>query len=294
VQGLKSRAAFKLLEIDAKYKLFRPGQTVVDLGYAPGSWSQVAQTKTLPHGRVIGIDVLPVQPPRGVSTIQGNFLSAAVRDEVRRYVQDPKMGRLKRSPFAQREEEDDVLRDDGHGIEDDERGYIDTSPTTDLDFAHEEPLHTHPSGPSDNDPTNPAPPPKKLSVKERDTASGRVVDVLLSDMCAPWDQTSGQWIKSISNVYHRMQNTSGIAFKDHADSMDLCHAALTFAYDTLRTGGVFVCKFYAGGEDRVLEGRLKRLFERVLRDKPESSRSVSVTFLSLSLNLSSDWRQADS
>ena len=41
VQGLKSRAAFKLLQINDKYRLFRPGQTVVDLGYAPGSWSQV-------------------------------------------------------------------------------------------------------------------------------------------------------------------------------------------------------------------------------------------------------------
>jgi 21S rRNA (uridine2791-2'-O)-methyltransferase len=44
VQGLKSRAAFKLLQINDKYRLFKPGQTVVDLGYAPGSWSQVRNT----------------------------------------------------------------------------------------------------------------------------------------------------------------------------------------------------------------------------------------------------------
>jgi 21S rRNA (uridine2791-2'-O)-methyltransferase len=56
-------------------------------------------------------------------------------------------------------------------------------------------------------------------------------------------------------------------------------AALTFAFDTLRTGGSFVCKFYAGGEDRVLEGRLRKLFERVVREKPESSRSVSFSSL---------------
>jgi 21S rRNA (uridine2791-2'-O)-methyltransferase len=52
-------------------------------------------------------------------------------------------------------------------------------------------------------------------------------------------------------------------------------AALTFCFDTLRTGGHFVCKFYQGGEDKALEQRLKRLFEKVHRDKPESSRKVS-------------------
>jgi 21S rRNA (uridine2791-2'-O)-methyltransferase len=52
-------------------------------------------------------------------------------------------------------------------------------------------------------------------------------------------------------------------------------AALTFCFDTLRTGGHFVCKFYQGGEDKALEQRLKKLFEKVHRDKPESSRKVS-------------------
>jgi hypothetical protein len=55
VQGLKSRAAFKLLQINDKYRLFKPGQTVVDLGYAPGSWSQVRNiiADTFTHVRVI-------------------------------------------------------------------------------------------------------------------------------------------------------------------------------------------------------------------------------------------------
>jgi 21S rRNA (uridine2791-2'-O)-methyltransferase len=52
-------------------------------------------------------------------------------------------------------------------------------------------------------------------------------------------------------------------------------AALTFCFDTLRTGGHFVCKFYQGSEDKALEQRLKKLFEKVHRDKPESSRKVS-------------------
>jgi 21S rRNA (uridine2791-2'-O)-methyltransferase len=60
---------------------------------------------------------------------------------------------------------------------------------------------------------------KKLSLKDRDEAQGRVVDVVLSDMSAPWDQMSGEWIKSVSNPYRRMMNTSGIPFKDHVGSM---------------------------------------------------------------------------
>jgi 21S rRNA (uridine2791-2'-O)-methyltransferase len=51
-------------------------------------------------------------------------------------------------------------------------------------------------------------------------------------------------------------------------------AALTFCFDTLRTGGHFVCKFYQGAEEKALEKKLKRLFQKVHREKPESSRSV--------------------
>ena len=58
---------------------------------------------------------------------------------------------------------------------------------------------------------------------------------------------------------------------------DLCDAALRFAFDTLRTGGHFVCKFYQGAEDKALEMRLKTLFAKVHREKPESSRSVGLS-----------------
>lgn len=60
---------------------------------------------------------------------------------------------------------------------------------------------------------------------------------------------------------------------------DLCEAALEFASDTLRAGGHFVCKFYQGGEDKNLENKLKKMFKTVHREKPESSRDVSL-FLS--------------
>jgi 23S rRNA (uridine2552-2'-O)-methyltransferase len=72
-QGYRSRAAFKLLEIDSKERLLRPGMTVVDLGAAPGGWSQVAAAKVKPGGRVIAIDLLPIAPISGVTVLKGDF-----------------------------------------------------------------------------------------------------------------------------------------------------------------------------------------------------------------------------
>jgi len=72
-EGWRSRAVFKLLEIDAKDRLFRPGQTVVDLGSAPGGWSQVAVQRVGPKGRVLALDLLEMEPIPGVSFLQGDF-----------------------------------------------------------------------------------------------------------------------------------------------------------------------------------------------------------------------------
>ena len=72
-QGYRSRAAFKLLEIDAKEKLFRSGHTVIDLGAAPGGWSQVAAEKVKPGGQVLAIDVLEIAPISGVKVLRGDF-----------------------------------------------------------------------------------------------------------------------------------------------------------------------------------------------------------------------------
>jgi len=76
-KGYRSRAAFKLLEIDAKEKLLRPGMTVLDLGAAPGGWSQVAAQKVRPGGRVVAIDLLDVAPIPGVELQKGDFRQIA-------------------------------------------------------------------------------------------------------------------------------------------------------------------------------------------------------------------------
>ncbi|RMJ16340.1 hypothetical protein CDV36_003988 [Fusarium kuroshium] len=247
VQGLKSRAAFKLLEMDAKYRLFKSnGQTVVDLGYAPGSWSQVAVDRTRPNGRVIGIDLIPAQPPQGVATFQGNFLSPNVQEMVKNFILDTH----KRPPPLQHEAEPSAS-DEVEVSEIDRPSYID--------------MERHASSESE--------PPSETPGSER--LNQRLVDVVLSDMSAPWDQTSGFYVNSLSNPYHRLMNTSGNAFRDHAGSMDLCAAALQFASDTLKSGGHFVCKFYQGPEDKEFEKKLKTLFAKVFREKPESSRKES-------------------
>lgn len=69
--------------MDAKHRIFKRNQTVIDLGYAPGSWSQVALERTKPHGKVIGIDLIPAEAPRGVITFQGDFLSPMVQKLVK-------------------------------------------------------------------------------------------------------------------------------------------------------------------------------------------------------------------
>jgi 23S rRNA (uridine2552-2'-O)-methyltransferase len=73
-EGLRSRAAFKLAEIDDKHHLLRPGARVVDLGAAPGGWSQVAAKRIGERGRVLAIDVLDMEPIAGVEFARIDFL----------------------------------------------------------------------------------------------------------------------------------------------------------------------------------------------------------------------------
>ncbi|EGE85345.1 23S rRNA (-2'-O)-methyltransferase, variant [Blastomyces gilchristii SLH14081] len=231
VKGLKSRAAFKLIQINEKHKIFKPGQSVVDLGYAPGSWSQVAVDLTQPNGRVVGVDIIPAQPPKGVSTIQGNFLSPQIQAYVQEFLRNPNRGRAQSlnhfddaDPRSQPQADSEV---------EETEGYIDRERSASLHIAQVD-------GGNEDIPD--------IAVADK------TVDVVLSDM---------------------MMNTSGMSFRDHAGSMDLCRAALEFSFNVLKTGGHFVCKFYQGAEDKALERQLKELFQNVHREKPESSRSES-------------------
>ncbi len=85
-ESYRARAAYKLKEIDEVFGLVRPGQFVVDLGCAPGAWSQYLRRRMAPggaaagalHGTIVGLDVLPMEPIEGVHFIQGDFREAAV------------------------------------------------------------------------------------------------------------------------------------------------------------------------------------------------------------------------
>ncbi|WP_417596324.1 23S rRNA (uridine(2552)-2'-O)-methyltransferase RlmE [Oceanospirillum sp.] len=80
--GYRSRASYKLLELDEKDRLFRSGMTVVDLGAAPGGWSQIAIEKVGESGVVIASDILEMEPIADVTFIQGDFTEDKVYDEI--------------------------------------------------------------------------------------------------------------------------------------------------------------------------------------------------------------------
>lgn len=72
-EGWRARAAFKLIEIDERDKLIKPGMMIVDLGSTPGSWSQVVAKRQAGNGKIVAMDILPMDPIRGVTFIQGDF-----------------------------------------------------------------------------------------------------------------------------------------------------------------------------------------------------------------------------
>ena len=76
-KGYRSRAAFKLLELDEKHRILKPGFVVIDLGAAPGGWAQVAAAKVRPGGRVVAIDLLDMAPVPGVEFQKGDFREIA-------------------------------------------------------------------------------------------------------------------------------------------------------------------------------------------------------------------------
>ena len=94
-EGYRARAAYKLKEIDETFDLFKPGMVVVDLGSAPGAWSQYVRRRMAPNGAasgdldatLIALDMLPMAPIEGVSFIQGDFREANVIEQLQTQLQ---------------------------------------------------------------------------------------------------------------------------------------------------------------------------------------------------------------
>lgn len=91
-EGYRSRAAYKLLEIDERDRLLKRGMVVVDLGAAPGGWSQVAAIKVAEGGKVIAVDLLPLHPIHGVEFIQGDFRDDSVMAQIESKLGGKKIG----------------------------------------------------------------------------------------------------------------------------------------------------------------------------------------------------------
>ena len=83
VDGYRARSAYKLIEIDEKFKMFKGGISVIDIGAAPGSWSQYA-AKAAKSGRLISIDLKEMEPIGNTVQIQGDFTEEAIQDEIKK------------------------------------------------------------------------------------------------------------------------------------------------------------------------------------------------------------------
>jgi 23S rRNA (uridine2552-2'-O)-methyltransferase len=87
VDGYRARSAYKLIEIDDKFKIFKGGISVIDIGAAPGSWSQYV-AKTAKSGRLISIDLKEMEPIGNTVQIQGDFTEETIQDEIKKHVKD--------------------------------------------------------------------------------------------------------------------------------------------------------------------------------------------------------------
>ncbi len=82
-RGFRSRAAFKLIELDDKFHFLKSGATVIDLGAAPGGWSQIARSRIGPGGRLIAVDILDFEPIAGVQALQLDLTSDDALEKIR-------------------------------------------------------------------------------------------------------------------------------------------------------------------------------------------------------------------
>lgn len=143
---------------------------------------QVAVDKTAPRGRILGIDTIPAMPPKGASTIQGDFRSPLIQAAIKKFLSNPERGRPRKSLVFQGGEAAEK------DFEEASQGYIERE--------------------------------RWITKGDEEDESGKdSVDVVLSDMSEPWVIADGLWKESLRKPYYRMMNVSGIPFRDHAGSM---------------------------------------------------------------------------
>jgi 21S rRNA (uridine2791-2'-O)-methyltransferase len=187
------------MEINEKYKIFKKGQTVVDLGFAPGAWSQVAISNVGPRGRVLGIDILPATPPKGVSSMQANFLSRRTHNAIISYLSDPDRGRrISLSTPARKDDPEDA--EALAAIEDalEPESYIDLEKRVLSADALQDQVGIH---------------------RDIEATRPKLVDVVLSDMFVPLPTSGAYHARQYLMAHYRMSNTTGLKAADHGASI---------------------------------------------------------------------------
>ncbi|GMM27476.1 21S rRNA (uridine2791-2'-O) methyltransferase [Martiniozyma asiatica (nom. inval.)] len=269
-RNFKSRAAFKLLQIDEKYNIFKNSTKVLDLGAAPGAWNQVALDRCPKGSTIVGVDILPYDPPIGVSTIQGNILSKMTHKLIREMFLLSELNKRRlniknlESVVDKESEEFSELIEiekiiDELSINKKIQCDNDSSSTSSSVQAHQSDFDIEIN--------------RKLNIDKNKLLYP--IDVIISDMYVPFPQVTGFNSTTTNVPFFRMANTSGVAIKDHAMSIDLCDAALITGIDLLKKNGHMVMKFFSGSHDKLLEARLRRTFKKVERFKPKACRSES-------------------
>lgn len=193
---LRARSAYKLMEINEKYKIFKKGQTVVDLGFAPGAWSQVALSHVGARGRVLGIDILPSTPPKGVAAMQANFMSKRTHSAILQYLSEPDRGR--RIPLKAPEDAESAENTVTEQSILEAESYIDLEKrVTAADAIFNE----------------------QSIITEIERTKPKLINIILSDMCAPLPLVGAFSRPHLTAPYFRMSNTTGLKVADHGASI---------------------------------------------------------------------------
>ncbi|CAL8122486.1 unnamed protein product [Orchesella dallaii] len=245
----RARSAFKLIEIDDKVKILKPGQIVLECGAAPGAWTQVIvqrinsdgkgtgikkRRKGMGVGTVIGIDLLPIAPLEGAIFLDGcDFTSLESVQKIKDILAMNRKARIIG--------DSSINEEVGIGVRD---GMVVGEVGRDELKFGEEVADKEDTGEGGNE--------KNGESTNGDTNG--LVDVVLSDM-AP--------------------NATGQRSTDHPRIVRLVESALVFAIKNGKSGGHFLAKVWDGSDVKRLEGFLEKYYEKVSRHKPPSSRSDS-------------------
>ncbi|KAG7663780.1 uncharacterized protein J8A68_002640 [[Candida] subhashii] len=305
-QSYRSRAAYKLIELNQKFKLFNKSSTnIVDLGFAPGAWTQVAieeMKKVKKPYNIIGVDLIMCGAPEGSWFIQGDILKKSTHEKIREHFRttkaiDPKdhtspEAEPSMEPFSNSPKEDSIAAHQQQQSDPKEIP-IYNPPKKPKSWPLTEPLANSPKVDTIASVVNPdsqinaspsADPSSKTNSGASDTYSG--ADTTTSQQNDPSDHTSPSANTKANRgtdlsrpvdliISDMMANVTGIKDVDHFASMDLCDAALILSHNLLKPHGNLVMKFYTGAEDKVLESRMKKMFNKVARMKPETCRKES-------------------